>query len=41
MVWWIASGADDEQYRRKNFLMRGGVLVLGELVCEVVSLELR
>ena len=23
MVWWIASGADDEQYRGKNGLTRG------------------
>ena len=23
MVWWIASGADDEQYRGKNGLARG------------------
>ena len=23
MVWWIASGADDEQYKGKNGLARG------------------
>ena len=23
MVWWIASGADDEQYKGKNGLVRG------------------
>ena len=32
MVWWIASWADDEQYKGKNSLLRRGVLVLGELV---------
>ena len=30
--WWIASWADDEQYKGKNSLLRRGVLVLGE--CE-------
>ena len=30
--WWIASWADDEQYKGKNSLLRRGVLVLGELV---------
>ena len=32
MWWWIASGAEDEQYKGKNSLLRRGVLVLGELV---------
>ena len=32
MVWWIASWAEDEQYKGKNSLLRRGVLVLGELV---------
>ena len=30
--WWIASWAEDEQYKGKNSLLRRGVLVLGELV---------
>ena len=30
--WWIASWADEEQYKGKNSLLRRGVLVLGELV---------
>ena len=29
VVWWIASWAEDEQYKGKNNLLRGGVLVLG------------
>ena len=29
MVWWIASWADDEQYKGKNSLLIRGVLVLG------------
>ena len=29
MVWWIASWAEDEQYKGKNNLLRRGVLVLG------------
>ena len=29
MVWWIASWADDEQYKGKNSLLRRGVVVLG------------
>ena len=29
VVWWIASWADDEQYKGKNSLLRRGVLVLG------------
>ena len=32
MWWWIASWAEDEQYKGKNSLLRRGVLVLGELV---------
>ena len=32
MVWWIASRAEDEQYKGKNNLLRRGALVLGE--CE-------
>ena len=32
VVWWIAYWAEDEQLQRKNSLLRGGVLVLGELV---------
>ena len=32
VVWWIASWAEDEQYKGKNSLLRRGVLVLGELV---------
>ena len=31
MWWWIASRAEDEQYKGKNSLLRRGVLVLGEL----------
>ena len=31
VVWWIASRAEDEQYKGKNSLLRRGVLVLGEL----------
>ena len=31
MVRWIASWAEDEQYKGKNGLLRRGVLVLGEL----------
>ena len=34
MWWWIASWAEDEQYKGKNSLLRMGVLVLGELVGE-------
>ena len=30
--WWIASWAEDEQYKGKNSLLRRGVLVRGE--CE-------
>jgi hypothetical protein len=30
--WWIASWAEDEQYKGKNSLLRRGVLMLGELV---------
>ena len=30
--WWIASWAEDEQYKGKNSLLRRGVLVIGELV---------
>ena len=29
VVWWIASWAEDEQYKGKNSLLRRGVLVLG------------
>ena len=29
MVWWIASRAENEQYKGKNSLLRRGVLVLG------------
>ena len=32
VVWWIASWAEDEQYKGKNNLLRRGVVVLGELV---------
>src|SRR3989337_637361 len=32
VVWWIASWAEDEQYKGKNSLLRRGVLVLDELV---------
>ena len=32
-MWWIASRAEDEQYKGKNNLLRRGALVLGELVC--------
>ena len=32
VCWWIASWAEDEQYKRKNSLLRRGVLVLGALV---------
>ena len=28
MVWWIASGADDEQYKRKNSLVRDVLVVV-------------
>ena len=38
--WWIASWAEDEQYKGKNILLRRGVLVLGELVVVLVSLDL-
>ena len=31
VVWWIASRAEDEQYKGKNSLPRRGVLELGEL----------
>ena len=40
VVWWIASWADDEQYKGKNSLLSRGVLVLGELVVVLVSLDL-
>ena len=40
MVWWIASWAEGEQYKGKNSLLRRGVLVLGELVVVLVSLDL-
>ena len=33
MVWWIASWAEDEQYKGKNSLLRRGVLVLDGPVC--------
>ena len=39
MVWWIASWAEDEQYKGKNNLLGRGVLVLGELVVVLVSLD--
>ena len=39
MVWWIASWAEDEQYKGKYSLLRRGVLVLGELVVVLVSLD--
>ena len=29
MLWWIASWAEDEQYKGKYRLLRRGVLVLG------------
>ena len=32
VVWWIASRAEDEQYKGKNSLLRRGVLVLGGYV---------
>ena len=32
MWWWIASRAEDEQYKGKNSILRRGVLVLGKLV---------
>ena len=37
MVWWIASWAEDEQYKGKNGLLRRGALVLGEI--EVVRID--
>ncbi len=37
MVWWVASWAEDEQYKGKNSLLRGGVLVLGGHVCVVID----
>ena len=39
MWWWIASWAEDEQYKGKNSLLRRGVLVIGELVVALVSLD--
>ena len=39
MVWWIASRAEDEKYKGKNGLLRRGVLVLGELVVVLVTLD--
>ena len=38
--WWIASWAEDEQYKGKNSLLRRGVLVLGELVVVRMDLSL-
>ena len=38
--WWIASWYEDEQYKGKNSLLRRGLLVLGELVVVLVSLDL-
>ena len=35
MVWWIASRAEDEQYKGKNSLLRGRVLLLGGCVGEL------
>ena len=35
--WWIASWAEDEQYKGKNSLLRRGVLVLGELVWVMIT----
>ena len=37
VVWWIASWAEDEQYKGKNSLLRRGVLVLGELVWVTIT----
>ena len=37
MRWWIASWAEDEQYKGKNGLLRRGALVLGEI--EVVRID--
>ena len=37
MVWWIASGAGDEQYRGKNGLARG---VLELVRCVLLGLDL-
>ena len=37
MVWWIALGADDEQYRGKNGLARG---VLELVQCVLLGLDL-
>ena len=34
-MWWIASRAEDEQYKGKNSLLRGDVLVLGGCVDEL------
>ena len=39
MVWWIASWAEDEQYKGKSSLLRRGVHVLGELVWVRVDLN--
>ena len=39
VVWWIASWAEDEQYKGKNNLLRRGVLVLGELVWARITLN--
>ena len=38
VVWWIASRAEDEQYKGKNSLLWRGVLVLGKLVVVPISL---
>ena len=37
MVWWISSGADDEQYRGKNGLARG---VLEVVQCVLLGPDL-
>ena len=39
MVGWIASWAEDEQYKGKNSLLRRVLLVLGELVVVLVTLD--
>ena len=37
-MWWIALGADDGEYRGKNWLARGGVPVLVWVVLAKVRL---
>ena len=38
--WWIASWAEDEQYKGKNSLLRRGILVLGGCEDELNEFEM-